>query len=342
MKNSLIALAVLAASGAVMAQSTVTLYGRLDVGVSLKSEETKGPAPLASSKLSQTKVDSNDLYNSFWGMKGSEDLGGGLKAIFNFQQQFTIDNGAASNTLFEREANVGFEGAFGTVKLGRVYVQYDDIYNLTNNIANSNMATTSAVWKIGSTTYAVRNNNGISYVSPVMSGFSGGIGIGLGENKTAATATTNGDPSRWLGFKLKYAAGPLMVGFAYDEAKPANGGDATKNTLLGGTYNFGVAKVVGSINQGKLGPSKDDEYQVGVNVPVPGTAAIVMAGYSHSKNTLAGKEKVGSGWSLVGMYDLSKRTSLYAGYSATKMDGAAVAANVVEKTNLTAGVRHLF
>ncbi|MCJ7800409.1 MAG: porin, partial [Polaromonas sp.] len=102
MKKSLIALAVLAASGAAMAQSSVTLYGRLDASLAQSKTEVTGQAD-----VKQTGINSNNLNTTFWGLKGSEDLGGGLRANFGLESGFNMDNGAATGTLFERKAIVG-------------------------------------------------------------------------------------------------------------------------------------------------------------------------------------------------------------------------------------------
>jgi len=333
MKKSIIALAVLAASGAALAQSSVTLYGRLDVSVAATSKETTGVGAVP--KLKQSAVNSSDLNTTFWGLKGSEDLGSGLKAIFKLEAAFGMDTGASTGTLFEREAHVGLSGSFGTVKAGRLYSVYDSIYALTNYIDNTNLATTTDVWKNGAGIYATRTNNAVSYESNSYDGFSAAVVYGLGEDKTAALTA-----SRHFSVGAKYAMGNFLVAFAHAAEKPLGAGDVLKNTLIGGSYDFGVAKITGGINQGKLGQSKDDEYQVGVKVPY-GPAAL-QAGYSRSKNKLNGLQKVGSGFSIVGTYSLSKRTTAYAGYESTTMDQTAGGTTKVETTNLTTGIRHLF
>ncbi len=102
---SLAAMAVLAAAGSAHAQSNVTLYGRLDAGISNTSNA--GP-----NKSSMTQVSSGGMNTSRWGILGSEDLGGGLKAVFNLEGGILVDTGAADGALFKRQANVGLEGAF--------------------------------------------------------------------------------------------------------------------------------------------------------------------------------------------------------------------------------------
>jgi predicted porin len=95
MKKSLIALAVLAASGAAMAQSSVTLYGIVDTYLSSEKTETAAKNGGANTSLTQNKLSSGGVNTSRWGLKGTEDLGGGLKANFDLQQGFNVDDGAA-------------------------------------------------------------------------------------------------------------------------------------------------------------------------------------------------------------------------------------------------------
>ena len=116
MKKTLIALAVLAASGAVMAQSSVTLYGIADIVV----HKDKGES---------ARMTSGGVSTSRWGIKGSEDLGGGLNATFQFEQGIDLTTGALKNSdaPFDRQANVGLNGGFGTLKFGKVWNPYDDV-----------------------------------------------------------------------------------------------------------------------------------------------------------------------------------------------------------------------
>jgi len=116
MKKTLVALAVLAASGASMAQSTVTLYGIADVQFNIESSDKTGTS------ISQNQIASGGVNGSRFGLKGSEDVGGGLSVNFDFQQGFSIDTGAArdeknnqgvayNNNAFSRASWVGLSGA---------------------------------------------------------------------------------------------------------------------------------------------------------------------------------------------------------------------------------------
>ncbi len=355
MKKSLIALAVLAVSGAAMAQSTVTLYGVADAWVGSNKIDFNG------TDLSQTRMGSGGYNGTRWGLRGTEDLGGGLSANFVLEQGLTIDDGEASSTRqFHRQAFVGLSGSFGTTRFGRQYTAYDELRGATNNSFDTAFATTGTVWgttlstgaagtnsgALTTTTttgqsqvadYASRVNNQVYYASPVVGGFSGAIGYGLGENKTTTANATD-----TLSLHVKYAAGPLLVGVAYQNEEVSNTADRSY-TLIAGSYDFGVAKLTAGFNRAKQDAvGKDSEYQLGVSVPVSGNAAVAL-GYSKAtgKNTAGVTTVKGDGWSVTGYYDMSKRTRLYAGYNTT--DAKTGAGVKVLKTSLFAvGVRHSF
>lgn len=350
MKKSLIALAVLAASGAAMAQSSVTLFGRIDAGLATQAKETTGADPVASKR--QSLQNGNLLQNSYWGIKGTEDLGGGLKANFELQSQFTPDTGAGQANMFQRLSTVGFSGGFGAVNLGRQYTAYDTLRASTDNVLDTNVTTSSDVWKAtGLANYTNRVDNSIRFDSAVYSGFSGSISYAFGENEKVAPNDV-GDATNNISLHVKYAAGPLLVGYAHQEEKQpyaavtAAGQNTRKFDLIGAKYNFGVAEVVGSYQQAKdQGVRKDKEWQVGVNVPVS-AAALVSFGYSKSKsdgNAVGAADLDGRGYTLAGLYNLSKRTALYAAYVNIESDKVTKNGVSKDKTNTTAvGVRHLF
>lgn len=346
MQKTLIALAVLAASGAAMAQSSVTLYGLVDAGIGQKTTEVTGTA-----KVKQTVVDSSLLNNSRFGFKGSEDLGGGLKANFTLEQGFSTDTGAAvSSTLaFSRKAVVGLSGSFGAVDLGRQYSAYDDLRGATNMISDTNFATTGTVFATGLADYTNRIDNSIGYRSASFGGISGAVVLGLGEDKTSALSATQN-----VSAHIKYANGPIVVGYAYQQqdsripattvpVAAASNSAEIKYHLLAGSYDFGVAKLTGGFNVAKQSGLEDKEYQIGVTVPFG--AAAVAAGYSKAEGERTGAADLeGQGISLVGTYSLSKRTTLYAGFLRTEVEtaGAGTAVITTEKSTIATGVRHTF
>ena len=346
MKKTLVALAALAAVGTASAQSTVTLYGIADVWLGSLKEENRVVNNVfninnALTGVRQTKLDSGGYNGSRFGLRGTEDLGGGLKANFVLEQGIDVDSGGiASNSAgkqFGRQAYVGFSGGFGEVRLGRQYTAYDTLRAATNHSFDTSFAVTGSVWSKGIADYTSRVDNQITYISPDFSGFSGALTYGLGENKDKVPGGTD-----TTAVHLKYAAGPLLVGVAYQQQEMSNTVDRT-HTLLAGSYDFGMAKVTAGFNRAKQdGVGKDNEYQLGVDFPVAANARIALGyAYAKKKDTAGNSLGKADGYSLTGYYDLSKRTRLYAGLNSFQHKQSNGKKEV--KGNLYAiGVRHSF
>jgi predicted porin len=353
MKKNLIVLAVLAAAGAASAQSSVTLYGVVDASIGTLKDGISNSTNRAYGSVAdinavrQSKVDSSGMRYSRWGMKGSEDLGNGLKANFVLEGGLATDTGAAVGDTFGREANVGVSGGFGEVKLGRVYSAYDSLRALTNNTADHAFAVTRDVWGAsGKGDYTIRFSNAIRFDSANYNGFSAAVAYGLGENKNVFNADpvkdqTGKDATDNVALHVKYVNGPLAVGYAHQTEEQLAGVASTKYNLLGASYDFGVAKLTGSYNKVKAAASAEDtEYQVGVSAPVG--PVVLFAGYAHAKAEVAGvKTGESNGYDLLAVYSLSKRTDLYTGYKSVT-DKAAAGVKEGEKKQFAVGVRHAF
>jgi predicted porin len=362
MKKSLIALAVLAASGAAMAQSSVTLYGTADIWVgSTKVSATVGGT---SASARSTAVDSNGFNTSNFGFKGSEDLGGGLKANFKLEQGFNVDNGTsqAAGTAFNRQSWIGVSGGFGEVQLGRMWTSYDDIRSSANDTFNANIASSFSTW-VG---YNDRTSNGIKYTSPSFGGISGSFTYGLGEDKNTSTNDKSND---LMGLGLQYAAGPLFVGFAHQTEKsgtttklgaagafedvfgPLGVLDGTKATynLLNGSYDLGMIKLIAGVNNVKLtepgvaGSAKANEFNLGVEAPLS-SALKVAVGYSQSKIKVDGNSlSKTNGFSAAVVYSLSKRTMVYGALTQTKLkDDSGFSSDSAKSQLYAVGVQHKF
>lgn len=370
MKKTLIALAAFSSiAGMAQAQSSVTLYGIADASLG-RSSETERAAGGISRKNTQTSINSGNEATSRFGMRGSEDLGGGLRAVFNLEAGVALDTGAGNTnggTLFGRAATVGLIGGFGAVILGRQYTAYYDLVGSTNHSDNAvlfSLNNNAQVYSNGVVDYSLRTSNGLRYNSPSFGGFSGAVVVATGEDKGPVAGTTpqqiNGSASRNVSFHLKYSNGPLLVGYAYQNERfnagttisditPALAARAVGErdyNLFAASYDFGVAKITGSYQAAKQKNSavaanngKDKEFQTGVSVPLG--ASTVYAGYVRSKSDTTGLKA--QGFSLLGTYNLSKRTKLYAGGIAQKYDLAAGAPTGLEKrTAVVAGLRHNF
>lgn len=285
MKKSLIALAVLAASGAVMAQSSVTIAGKVNVGYQ---------------KLSDTPAGFNDVHGSRWSMSGVEDLGGGMKATFGFEQRFAADTGllntAGVGALFNGYSKVGLAGGFGAVNFGRQYNSgFLEVANAVDPFGGDGVA---ALRTAGMGPAFVRVDNSIRYdgaFGPVKFSVSHGL------SEVAGTDNTSN-------FALTYAGGPIAAGLTYGK-----GAASISQTSLFGAYNFGVARVTLGFNtydDGTAAGALDRKgYLLGLTAPVG--SGVAKVGYARSET--AGVRKI-SKFGLGYQYNLSKRTSLEANY----------------------------
>lgn len=225
--------------GNVAAQSRVTLYGLLDSGVSYSSRV----APTGGSRFS---VDSGDLQQSRWGMRGTEDLGGGLKALFILEGGFSVANGTAGQggLPLGRTTVVGLEGPFGTVELGRRKDFIDEIATWYSSVANFgvfiNGVHDNNLDRVG----GARANNSVRYDSPEFRGFKANMTYGFGN--TAGSMSTG----QSLGFGANYANGPFGIGIGYWQSRLGTGTQAANSSSDQGTASgAGCNPTLGSAGQ---------------------------------------------------------------------------------------------
>ena len=349
MKKSLIALAVLAASGVAMAQSSVTMYGVADMGL------------VKSNGISAQMSGSGFMNNgtSRLGVSGVEDLGGGLKASFNFEHGLNMENGAGNlsgGQMWSRAAWLALQGGFGRFQMGRTLnPSFYGVaaWELTGTANYSAVGT-----QFNYTGQGPRTNSVFQYTTPNLSGFSATLGYVMKpDNIIAATAAVpaaaaNGfvgvpagiaghaDGNAKYDLNVIYANGPLRAALSYNKT---NGNDALGasykgNMALGASYDFGMAKVAGSI-QNNGGPSKG--FTLGATVPVGAfalTLDIARENGTNMKNTDI---------LLEAKYALSKRTFAYAAYYKDGFAGFGNGAGGTgyatgAKNHLGLGVRHNF
>jgi predicted porin len=200
MKKSLIALAVLAASGAAMAQSSVTLYGVADLSLAKASG--------SSMQMSGNGVLNNG--NSRLGVRGVEDLGGGLKASFNFEQGINAESGATDAVTYQRNAWMALQGGFGRVQMGRTLtpsffgVAAWELTGTANYSAVGN--------QFGFAGGPTRNNSVLQYTFAA-NGFSGTLGY--------IFKNDNGGNSKY-DLNAIYSQGPIVASFAYNKVNNAS------------------------------------------------------------------------------------------------------------------------
>ena len=303
MKKSLIALAVLAASGTAFAQSTVTIYGKADIGV----------ARSIGSSVNELKQASGSRL----GFRGAEDLGGGLKANFTFEHRFNPDTGAVANTssFFTGRSIVGLSGGFGRIDMGRDYAAAfwtalgGDVFGYDGVAANGGVA--------GAGNQTVRFDNVISYASPKMGGFM----------LEASSALKEAGKKNGSSLRISYASGPIAASIATE-----TGLAGQKYNGFGASYNLGVASVRALISKGESAAGVESDGML-LGLVVPMGALQLKASYATLE--VAGKDTVQQ-LGLGARYALSKRTDLYTSYANNSKSTAA------KKNGIEFGMQHNF
>ncbi len=324
MQKSLIVLAILASAGAAQAQSSVTIYGRLDGSFGTIDTGSGSKGNLFSGGTA-------GLTTPRLGFTGKEDLGGGLSATFRLEQRLDIDTGMLQAPVFKGESSVGLAGGFGSLRLGRMLTSFDDVRALSNkfNVFDSNGFTSTAYafenFSAKAMKYNSRPNGMFRYDSPSFGGVYGSVSHAFDQTVDKGDSVT----SMLLGYK----AGGLNVALGYQKEKTK-----TENTMLSGSYDFGNFALSAGYQNGKAATgNKEQGYNLGVEVPFG--AVKVSLGYSAGKSKADGAKS--SGFGLGARYALSKRTSLYGGYSDVQIENAA-GATTKEQKLFALGVRHDF
>ncbi len=352
MKKSLIALAVLAASGAAMAQSSVTLFGVVDATYAYGNGSVANRSQLTNSGYNSSRL----------GFRGVEDLGGGLSASFWLEAGLQNDNGQGANTnatnqasapalgngqqglTFNRRSTVSLNGGFGEVRLGRDYTP--QFWNLTvfDPFGTNGVGTTQTLNSSLGGPVNVRASNAIGYFLPGnLGGFYGQAQYYMGENLSNAANKKDGNG---LSLRAGWANGPINVALAVSQTKYLSGDIKTWN--LGGQYDLGVAKIMGHYNQDKISGGADGKgFLLGGLIPV-GAGEIRLA-YSTYEVEVAGPDPRANKFALGYVHNLSKRTAVYATVAAVKnkngsasaLNGAVTAAGR-NSSGYDFGVRHSF
>jgi predicted porin len=291
------------------AQSTVTLYGRVVSGLAYIDHVFD---PVANASFSKTMVASNQWGTSMWGMKGKEDMGGGLAANFVLESGFELKNGGAGTNLFNRRAYVGLSNAsWGSFRIGKNLFISNDVWDLDP---------TGQQWVGSATLVRGRSwpgaNNMIEYSTPDFGGFSATGQISLGEQ------AGNSKANRGEGFSLTYANQDLMLRAIYSQRRNAAGTftdvfNTSKETIVGGTYKFGPAKLYAAYDHitasdaAITAATKLKHAWVGVRYEVTPALTLIGSVFHVTSDRVAGKATLG----MVGAdYNMSKRTLLYAAF----------------------------
>lgn len=380
MKKSLLALAALTAfAGVASAQSSVTLFGVVDLNARNVKNGSAG---------SLKTMSTDGLASTRFGVRGVEDLGGGLRAGFWLEAGFGADTAAGASAgadasgnrigtgglVFNRRATLSLLGGFGEVRLGRDYTPTFWNHTIfdpfgTNGVASQTNLITPASGASGSNTTrvlgytsnglnsgtstgtVVRADNSIGYFLPTMGGLYGQVMIAAGEGFTGA---------KYVGGRFGYSAGPINFAVAVGRTEVTSSADLSA-VNFGGSWNLGFATLMAQYHSyeadrtGAAGFTLDrslKNWLVGAVMPMG--ASSFKFSYAKSSGEFSDTVRDGDATQLgLGyQYDLSKRTALYANYSRVKNNkgarfyasgsGPLNAGTDFTSTGYEFGVRHSF
>ena len=313
----------------------MTLFGVVDAAYAKGSGSVSDKTALKNSGYNSSRI----------GFRGTEDLGGGLKASFWLEAGVNNDDGSGSGTsnnnqnaaafdavtgknatvesrnqglTFNRRSTVSLEGSFGEVRLGRDYTPQFWTETAFDPFGTNGVGTNIAAGKGSSTGIATgtRASNSIAYLSPSFSGVKVWVQTYMGENASTAAAKS-GDGNA---IRVTYDAGPLSLAYATSSTKVSVGvNNDTSN--IGASYDLGVVKLIAQSNKTKIDGAADiDGYVVGATAPL-GSGTVRFA-LSETDKAGAKSNQTAIGY----VYGLSKRTDLYATYARVTNKGGATAA----------------
>jgi predicted porin len=353
---------------AVMAQSSVTIYGVLDVYTGYQNTTVGGK------NTSLTAMGNNGSMTSRLGFKGSEDLGGGYRATFNLENGFDPSTGATQNSyrLFDRQSWVGLGGGFGEVRAGR---QNSPMFYYSGNMDAFGAATYGSAYN-NFANWIARVDNDISYISPKFANSTLELHYSLGEKTDSLAANS----VYQMGIQTQQ--GPVYFATAYVNANNSTNTVNVKQFMAGGNYDYGSGKVyLGFFRTNAVISSSTATALTNPAGKYDPTGSVVgtTAGNYHNTYSLSADYRftpsltVGAGggyikdssslnnnakqFSLIANYDLSKRTRVYTVLSrlinqhtaAYKMTGASFTGSQslspqagANETGFQVGIRHTF
>ncbi len=340
MKRSTLALASLATlalsttfATPALAQSSVTLFGVLDVA----ARQVKNNA-------SQSRLDSSGLSSSRLGFRGTEDLGGGLRAHFWVEGALTVDDGTASGQTWQRRSTVGLQGGFGEVRLGREKNPSGLAWEQADPFGDTGMGAVGRFNQLAGLLPAGGVNNSFSRTSNQISYYTPGSGFFL-HGAVAAGEGTLGN--KHLGLRVGYRAGPILASIAYGGTEVTTATDL-KRTTFGASYDLKTVKLFGMFAKTDAGANDQDNYLLGISMPLG--RFDLRASYNKVDGNGAFSSRSATGYALGSAYTLSRRTAVYATVAQINNKGASnltVATGTAlspgrKSSGYEVGVRHSF
>jgi len=306
-KSLAIALLSILPLAAAQAQTSVQIYGIADASIGI--EDTDAPG-----EDSRTVISSGTQSTSRIGFRGTEDLGNGLKALFNVEAGYAIDTGASDTAgLFQRRAVVGLQGAFGTITVGREYGPIAAVAQSADPLGHGFYG--SSLTGFGNGRLTRRLSNSVNYKSdPFAGGLTFLAAYSAGERQTD-------DPSGSLvGAAVEYKNGPLYLGAGYQQTERLATGD-DKEYTVGAGFTVGAFDLRAVYMEAEPeGPNNEFKYATVGGIYTAGPNKFYAS--VHQQRLENGAR--GNGFSLAYSYTLSKRTNLYSSYGRVRNNGLGV------------------
>ena len=325
-RRSVAALALLAA-GACPAQSSVSLYGLLDVAGG-RFQNAGGPKTW--------RIDANGLSQSYVGLRVIEDVGAGLKVRAQLEHYLRPDSGAAgrfgADPFWSRSANVGFQGAFGTSLIGRNGTPLYQSTVLLSPFGDSFPFSPTMRHYFGTGQGSVLGdvvlgdivwNNSLAYSSPDYNGITYNLIANLGEGGAGATG-------RNVGANIVYLRGPLAATAAWQQVRngvfaPPPGWHHQTTLHLGLAYEFGPAKLFGQVGRIRTDATTQVEtrlWQLGTAIPI-GQTGLARISYGLAQIDNGSTDTSHTTFSIGYDHFLSKSTDLYGAIVVDRATGLA-------------------
>jgi predicted porin len=289
---------------AAQAQSNVQMYGIMDAAVSRQDTGTPGTG-------NNWVVNSGNQSSSRLGFRGTEDLGDGLKAMFNIEAGVALDTGAADSSLFGRRAVVGLESQAGLLTLGREYSPIAAVAAMSDVFGQGFYGSNLSAF----TRLTRRLSNSVNFKSTAWNGLRGYLAYSAGEN-----ITTVGPSGNLYGAALEYNLGDLGLSAGYHKIKRVAIAD-DKEMAFGAAYKLGMFEFKGGwLEADQAGPNnKFEQYNLGVAYTMD--ANKFYFNYQNDKIETGAK---GKAYAVAYSYSLSKRTNVYATYATLDNNNLAV------------------
>lgn len=335
--KQVLALATLgSASAAYGASSDTTLYGLIDLGITYERQD--GQSRLAQRSGGQTL--------SYWGLRGTEDLGNGYRSVFQLESGFHATDGSQmQDRPFSRWAYLGVAGPVGELRLGRQWLlgnSWSGIASPFGNTWSGAAGSTTLGYNDGDFGTAGRVSNAVMYLSPTVNGWQAGLGYSFEAHDNSRFSTAGHDRVWTAG--VRYQRGPQATALTYERLNA----DATMpDKRNAGNMQFAVAYDLewmslhggyGRLRHPNVGPSAGyatvQSFLAGVSVPVSSRGK-VLASYQRAPRSGI------QAWAMGYQHELSKRTNLYALVDrVNRVDR--VDRHTTHLLQTTVGVRHRF